>query len=192
MNYCENCYNLCEEKLCELCGNKKIRPVNGDDFCFLVETEQTNGEMLCGIFEQEGIKYTLIPTGNGVRSNFGLSLENYEIYVQYKNLETAKEIIDSFSEQAISGYRDDLLENFEKWFIAKPKYEEKWKKKLGVGDMNMLDFCKSCVQNAEQIVDGGQVLSSTVGGHYLTVYSPDAVVLFNSASFEILSIEKSS
>ena len=84
MNYCEKCHNLCEESVCNLCGNKKIRPACDSDFCFLVETEQTNGEMLCDIFKQEDIKYALIPTGNGVRSNFGLDLENYEIYVQQK------------------------------------------------------------------------------------------------------------
>ncbi len=190
MNYCEKCHNLCEESVCNLCGNKKIRPVDDSDFCFLVETEQTNGEMLCDIFKQEDIKYALIPTGNGVRSNFGLDLENYEIYVQYKNLDAANEIIDSFSDQAVSVYQNELLEGFEKWFIAKPKYEQKWKKKLALGDIDLIEFCKTCVENAEQIVDGGQVLSGTTGGHYLTVYSDKAVVLFNSVSFEILSIEK--
>ncbi len=190
MNYCEKCYNLCEDSICEFCGNKKLRPVGADDYCFLVETEQTNGEMLCDIFEQEGIKHTVIPTGNGVRSNFGLNLENYEIYVQYKSLDLAKEIVNSFAEQAVSVYKNELLDNFEKWFIAKPKYEEKWKKKLGLKDINITDFCKSCVEDSDQIVDGGMVLSGTVGGHYYTVYSPKAVILFNSASFEILSVEK--
>ncbi len=190
MNYCEKCYNLCEDSVCEFCGNKKLRTVSADDYCFLIETEQTNGEMICDIFEQEGIKHTVIPTGNGVRSNFGLSLENYEIYVQYKSLDLAKEIVNSFAEQAVSVYKNELLDNFEKWFIAKPKYEEKWKKKLGLKDINIIEFSKSCVEDAEQIVDGGQVLSGTTGGHYLTVYSDKAVVLFNSVSFEILSIEK--
>lgn len=190
MNYCEKCHNLCEENGCDLCGNKKLRPVEPEDFCFLAETEQTHGEMLCDIFKQDGIKYALIPTGNGVRSNFGLELENYEIYVQYKNLDAASEIINSFSDQALMVCKDELLDNFEKWFIAKPKYEQKWKKKLGLGDINLIEFCKTCVENAEQIVDGGQVLSGTAGGHYYTVYSEKAVVLFNSASLEILSIEK--
>ena len=190
MNYCEKCHNLCEENRCDLCGNKKLRPVSDDDYCFIIETEQTHGEMLCDIFKQDGIKYALIPTGNGVRSNFGLELENYEIYVQYKNLDAASEIINSFSDQALMVYKDELLDNFEKWFIAKPKYEEKWKKKLGLKDINIIEFSKSCVEAAEQIVDGGMVLSSTVGGHYYTVYAKKAVILFNSASFEILSVEK--
>lgn len=190
MNYCEKCHNLCEENRCDLCGNKKLRPVSDDDYCFIIETEQTHGEMLCDIFKQDGIKYALIPTGNGVRSNFGLELENYEIYVQYKNLDAASEIINSFSDQALMVYKDELLDNFEKWFIAKPKYEEKWKKKLGLKDINIIEFSKSCVEDAEQIVDGGMVLSSTVGGHYYTVYAKKAVILFNSASFEILSVEK--
>ncbi|MBE6540075.1 MAG: hypothetical protein E7674_05000 [Ruminococcaceae bacterium] len=190
MNYCEKCYNLCEDSVCEFCGNKKLRTVSADDYCFLIETEQTNGEMICDIFEQEGIKHTVIPTGNGVRSNFGLSLENYEIYVQYKSLDLAKETVNSFAEQAVSVYKNELLDNFEKWFIAKPKYEEKWKKKLGLKDINIIEFSKSCVEDAEQIVDGGMVLSGTVGGHYYTVYSKKAVILFNSVSFEILSVEK--
>ena len=190
MNYCEKCYNLCEDSVCEFCGNKKLRTVSADDYCFLIETEQTNGEMICDIFEQEGIKHTVIPTGNGVRSNFGLSLENYEIYVQYKSLDLAKEIVNSFAEQAVSVYKNELLDNFEKWFIAKPKYEEKWKKKLGLKDINIIEFSKSCVEDAEQIVDGGMVLSSAAGGNYYTVYSQKAVILFNSASFEILSVEK--
>ena len=56
MNYCESCKYLCESSSCPECGSRELRPVEDNDYCFLVECSSTFGKMLAEILENNGIK----------------------------------------------------------------------------------------------------------------------------------------
>lgn len=96
MKYCEKCNLLLTEQRCSICGNKKIRDVENGDFCFLIECEQTFGQMLKEIFEKDGIKCALVPWGDGVRTVFALQLDKYRVYVPYEHYDKSKETVDFF------------------------------------------------------------------------------------------------
>ena len=92
MKYCENCRVLCEEIKCSVCRSKKLREVNGNDFCLLLECPKNKGEMLKSFLEEEEIPCVLMPSGSGYRTVFGLALENYKVFVPYAFYEKAEEI----------------------------------------------------------------------------------------------------
>ena len=92
MNFCEKCNLLNKGTTCNLCGRGNLREVKEDDFCFFVECSESLGKSLKNSFDNEGIPCALIPTGNGVRSLFGLKLENYRVYVPYGYYDKCVEI----------------------------------------------------------------------------------------------------
>ncbi len=51
------------------------------------------GESLKESLENEGIDCVLMPYGTGVNSKFALPLENYLLYVRYKNLDRVRQIL---------------------------------------------------------------------------------------------------
>ena len=92
MNFCEKCNLLNKSETCSLCGQTSLRKVEKDDFCFFAECSESLGKSLKNTFDNEGIPCALIPTGNGVRSLFGLRLENYKIYVPFEYYDKCIEI----------------------------------------------------------------------------------------------------
>ncbi|HEY8389739.1 MAG TPA: hypothetical protein VIL26_02110 [Clostridia bacterium] len=100
--FCENCHMINEQNYCRICGKENLRSPQNDDFCFLIETRSMWGEMMGGILKEENIPYSAIPSGSGVRSYFGLKLENLKIYVPYEFLDKAKELLND-----ITGYKKD-------------------------------------------------------------------------------------
>ena len=102
MKYCEKCNSIVTLEYCPACGNKKIREVASDDFCFLVECGQMYGDMLNYALQEEEIQCALIPCGNGVRSKFVLKLDKYKVYVPYKHYERATEIFNTLFNESES------------------------------------------------------------------------------------------
>ncbi|MCM1438420.1 MAG: hypothetical protein NC131_04305 [Roseburia sp.] len=93
MNFCEGCNIACNDERCPKCGRKKLRAVNDDDFCLVAQVDRFFGDILKGNLENENIECVLMPYGTGVNSKFALPLENYLLYVRYKNLEYVREIL---------------------------------------------------------------------------------------------------
>ncbi len=93
MNFCESCNIACGGERCPKCGRKKLRAVNGDDFCLVGRVERLFGDGLKEQLEHENIDCVLAPYGTGVRSKFSLPLESYLLYVRYKNFEYVRQIL---------------------------------------------------------------------------------------------------
>ena len=93
MNFCERCNVACSGYRCPKCGRKKLRPVNDDDFCLAAQVGRTFGEDLKVNLENAGIECVLMPHGTGFNSKFALPLENYLIFVRYKDLDRVRQIL---------------------------------------------------------------------------------------------------
>ncbi|MBP5373099.1 MAG: hypothetical protein J6Y44_02820 [Clostridia bacterium] len=55
-----------------------------------------------------------------------------------------------------------------------------------------MDYIKEEVLKASYIKDAGKNYSSTDGGNYLVVRSNEITLMFNSATFELISVIKNS
>ena len=189
MNYCEKCKSLTEEEYCSVCGNKKIREVSTDDYCVLTECEQMYGEMLRDALQEEEIDCVLIPCGNGVRSQFGLPLGKYKVYVPYKNYENSLEIFKSFfNEPTTDDLKELLLANIDKWNIVSARTEKKIRKKLKLSDnADIIECIKDVIEKSQCIEDRGIMsFTNTFGSHCLAVEIDKVTLMFSDESFEIL------
>ena len=93
MNFCEGCNIACNDARCPQCGRKKLRAVKEDDFCLVAQVDRSFGDSLKENLESENIECVLLPYGTGVNAKFALPLESYLLYVRYKNLEYARQIL---------------------------------------------------------------------------------------------------
>ncbi|MCH5164580.1 MAG: hypothetical protein J1F36_06145 [Clostridiales bacterium] len=189
MNYCEKCKSLTDKEYCSVCGNKKIREVESDDFCFLKECEEMPGEMLRDVLQDEGIDCVLIPCGNGVRSQFALSLGKYNVYVPYKHYESSVELLNSFfNEPTTDDLKELLLANEDKWHIESARTEKKIRKKLNLSDDADIFKCiKSEVEKSQSIEDRGIIsFTDCFDSHGLAVKIGKVTLWFSDESFEIL------
>lgn len=186
MKYCEKCKSLTGDEYCPVCGYTKIRDVNSDDFCVLTECEEMHGEMLRDVLQDEEIDCVLIPCGNGVRSQFGLSLGRYKVYVPYKHYENAVEILKSFfNEPKTDDLKELLLANRDKWHIVSARTEKKIRKKLKLSDdADIMECIKNVVEKSQCIEDRGDMYS--FAAHGLAVEIGKVTLWFSEESFEIL------
>lgn len=183
MKYCEKCNLLLTEERCSICGSKKTRDVENGDFCFLIECEQTFGQMLKEIFEKDGIKCALVPWGDGVRTVFALQLDKYRVYVPYEHYDKSKETVDFFLSDKTEKLKSELLENFDKWHMESERVVKKFRKKFKLGkEENVFEFVKRAIENAEQIIDRGARVAS---GHLYTIQINSELIWFDLVTFEI-------
>lgn len=70
-----------------------MRAVDDDDFCLVAKVDRFFGDNLKYNLENENIECVLMPYGTGVNSTFALPLENYLLYVRYKNLDYVRQIL---------------------------------------------------------------------------------------------------
>ena len=187
MNYCEKCNSLSNFEYCSVCGNKKVREANSDDFCFLTECEQMYGEMLKDILQEEGISCALMPWGNGVRTQLGLRLDRYKVYVPYRDYERSVELLRSFSNgPSTEDLKEQILDNIDKWHIVKPRTAKKICKKLNINeDADIFIYIKECVEKSQCIEDKGMLSSFPRSEHGLAVKIDDVTLWFSSESYEI-------
>ena len=189
MNYCEKCKSLTEEEYCSACGNKKIREVNSDDFCVLTECEQMYGEMLRDALQDEEIDCVLMPCGNGVRSQFGLPLGKYKVYVPYKHYESSLEILNSFfNAPTTDDLKELLLANIDKWHLVSARTEKKIRKKLKLSeDVDIIECIKDKVKESQCIEDRGIIsFTNTFSSHGFAVETDKVTLWFSEETFEIL------
>ena len=187
MNFCEKCRLFTEKNFCSNCGNENLREIKDDDFCFLTAWDSNFQTMLEEIFKQEDIPCAMIPVGNGVRTMFGLRLEKVNVYVPYKFYDRALDVLDLFGDDEES-LREDLLQNFRLWHFAKESSAKKAKKNMGLSESDdILEVLKDRVIHAEKITDKGEITAAPEG-RYLLVETSNENVMFNSATYEIISV----
>lgn len=187
MKYCEKCNTIVTLEYCPACGNKKIREVSSDDFCFLVECGQAHGEILKDALQEEKIKCSLLPWGDGVRSKLGLKLENYRVYVPYEHYERAREILAFYNDAESDNIKELLLANKDKWNIANERTEKKICKRLKIdNNVDIFEYIRAGVEKSQDIKDRGFMYSFVPPAHGLTVRIGDVTLWFSAETFEII------
>ena len=187
MKYCEKCNSLSNLDYCPVCGNKKVREADSDDFCFLTECEQMRGEMLKDALQEEGINCVLMPWGNGVRSKLGLCLERYKVYVPFKYYESSVELLNCFSNgPTTEELKAQILDNIDKWHIDRPRTVKKIRKKLNISEeADIFECIKAGVEKSQCIEDKGVLGSFPPSEHGLAVKIDGVTLWFSSESYKI-------
>ncbi len=91
--FCEKCNVVTTERNCPSCGNKRLRDVNDEDFCFFVNIEAFYFEMLESTLQDNKIEVVGVPYySQGVTYASAGRADGRKIYVRYKDIEQAKEI----------------------------------------------------------------------------------------------------
>lgn len=100
--YCERCRLVFDGGKCPECGKKSKRDVEPDDACFLTEQPQIFSDMLTDILEQNSIPYyTKGVYGAGLAIKIGPVNERFRIYVLYRDLERAGDIVTGLFESPV-------------------------------------------------------------------------------------------
>ena len=110
MLYCEKCRAAVgeEEKTCPVCGGKKLRPIREDDPCFLIEKDQIWSEVVEDSLRGAGIPFLMKGRmGAGLAINVGPMFEKNRYYVNFSDLDRAKEIMDG-----VFGEGEEVEEDF--------------------------------------------------------------------------------
>lgn len=188
MNYCEKCH-VAAERCCPLCGTKKLRGIQDEDFCFLTGNSAAYCDMLEDIFKENDIPYAALPYGSGLEARLALPLQNRRLYVPFASLEAAKEIIRQIENSETESLRKALLQYADELNIS-PKLEKKLRKKLKLREDEIFEYCVGIIESANKIVDNGRITDCSEGGHYLFCFSEKATLSINSATYEILSVTK--
>lgn len=186
MKYCEECKLLVVEESCPECGSEHLREPNDEDFCFLVECRQEFGDILKNALADEGVESVLVPWGNGVRTALGMELENFRVYVPFKNVEVAVEILKEFiGEPPMEKLRKKLLENADEWHM-KESAAKKIRKKLKLGkDDDIFAAIEEGIKNSDSIQDRGLMGTFYPPAHGIMVRIDDVVLWFSDETFEI-------
>ncbi len=138
----------------------------------------------------EHIPCVFLPSGNGVRTQFALPLENFKVYVPFGCYDEASKRLNDVCDATQDELKESVLQNLEKLFIANAKREKKFRKKLKLekGE-DCIAAISARIQGSDKIVDGGMITSCRKGGHYLFVYSGSAIITVNSATFEVIAVD---
>ena len=188
MNFCEKCRRVSEQTRCEKCGRRMRRQVREDDFCFLIEESASYCRSLADSLKQRGIPCVALPCGSGVGTRSAMPLPNRQMFVQFRFLESAKELINDIEKSKTEALRADLLENVDRLFLSQ-KLQKKLTKKLRAAEVcDVLAYCAEIVKTAHRITDEGLITSDMTGGHYLFCVSDHATVLIHSKTYEVFSL----
>lgn len=93
MLFCEKCNSATNENHCPSCGNKRLRAVNDEDFCFFVNFDEFNFNMLESTLKDNNIEVVGIPYySRGVTYATAGRADGRKVYVRYKDIKKVKEI----------------------------------------------------------------------------------------------------
>ena len=112
--YCEKCHRVFEGEKCPDCRKKAKREVEPDDVCLLTEKPQIWADMLSDVLEQNGIPfYTKGVFGAGLAIKIGPMNERFKVFVMYRDLERAGDIVDELFNTPVENGGDDDPEDEE-------------------------------------------------------------------------------
>ena len=199
--YCENCNIQTTEKRCPRCGKRHLREVRDDDFCFFHEMEATSAENLKNKLEAEGIGCALIPTGSGLRTKFGMHLENHLVFIQYKGLSYVKDLFAQEAKRKMEAIQQESLAKIDNLFVFDTDAKKIIKQLKLPKDTDLVELAKSIIQSATSGADAGPIgfdeddLAYNNGKaledcHYYHLANDQYEVWFNSASMRIYKIKK--
>ena len=93
MNFCENCNLLVDGERCPKCGNKKVREVQGEDYCFFVDVDAFSCTMLEETLKNNGIDVVCVPFyDRGTTFATAGRANGRHVFVRHKDFENVREI----------------------------------------------------------------------------------------------------
>ena len=174
INFCESCHLAFEEERCPNCGNKRVREVQADDFCFLCEQRAMEAAMAETALRNEDIPVVSIPRG----------------YVPFGMFERAEEIMCNVIGTDTEAFREDLIAHADSLFVKDERTERKMKRKLKLAKgEDLLEFCKDLIANAKKISDRGRGWSLG-SGNCLLVQGANIDLMIDSDSYEIIYVDR--
>lgn len=131
------------------------------------------------MFNEYEISCSALPYGNGIEAHFALPSSNYRLYVPFRSLQTAKDILREMENIKTEELRNNLLSN-DNQFNVNPKTEKKIRKKIKLSENQ--DFFIHCINIIKSSI------KIEVNGNYIYCYSDNAILVLNSLTYEILSL----
>ena len=96
MLFCEKCNLATSENCCPVCGNKKLRTVQDEDFCFFVNLDEFYFTMLEKVLKDEAVDVVGVPYyTHGVTYATAGRASGRKVYIRYKDIEQATEIYET-------------------------------------------------------------------------------------------------
>ncbi len=94
--FCEKCNFPTEESRCPLCGNKKLREVKDEDFCFFVNINEFSYTMLESALQEQKIEVVGVPCYSH-EATFATAgkADSRQVYIRYKDIDKAIEIYET-------------------------------------------------------------------------------------------------
>ncbi len=94
--YCEKCNFATEESRCPQCGNKKLREVKDDDYCFFVNLNEFSYNMLESALQEQNIEVVGVPCYSREATYATAGRANArQVYIRYKDIDKAIEIYET-------------------------------------------------------------------------------------------------
>lgn len=95
--YCNRCFNICKDDICENCGKKRLKTISDNDIVYLTTQNYFCSGLLDNILTNEQIRFLKKgKNGDGMSIKVGFAVETYDYYVVFSNLEKARKIIEAF------------------------------------------------------------------------------------------------
>ena len=189
VNYCENCRVACYEKACPNCGKKKLKAVEDEDFCFVLQEANSRIEYFCNILEEKGIKTVNMPWFSALDTHLAVKSSVGRLFVQFKDLDEARKTVQNYFDEITENLRKHLLDNFGQFSIDEA-VEKKARKKLKIrDDIDIFDYCGDIIYEAKEIKDTHILLGSDCE-HILLVLSEKEKLYINSVTYNIISLGK--
>ena len=89
MYFCERCHMLVKGNCCAVCGNKNLREVQGDDFCFFVALDADKARLFEENLKLQNIPVASLGVGMDLRTR---ASGTFKIYVPYNFFDGATEL----------------------------------------------------------------------------------------------------
>ena len=100
MQYCTKCKNICEDKLtvCPHCNRTKgLRAARDGDSVFLQKTTEFEASEFARIFEEQAIKFEIVPYSTGLVSSLydsEVMPTDKNVFVNFEDLDRAKKTLE--------------------------------------------------------------------------------------------------
>ena len=189
INYCDNCRIACDEKVCPSCGKKKLRPIEDEDYCFIIEEYNSLIAYFDNLLKEKGVECVVMPWFSALDTHLALSAPSGRLFARFKDFEIAKQTVQDYYNEIKENLRKHLLDNFEKFNIYYP-IEKRARKKLKISDeVDIFDYCGDMIEEAETVKDTG-CLDGPENGHVIAVMTEKAKLFINSVTYNIIELGK--
>lgn len=189
INYCENCRVACNEKVCPNCGKKKLRAVEDEDYCFVIEESESLNAYFGSELKNKNVETVIMPWFTALDTHLAVKASSSRLFVRFKDLDFARQTVQDYFNEITENLKKHLRSNFDKFNIDFT-VEKKARKKLKIkDDTDIFDYCADLIENAKVISDTGS-FDGLEGGRVLIVLTDNEKLYIGSVSYNIIELGK--